>query len=274
MPNNRKSAEAFVYSRDPETVRAKDLSENNLCDPAGLIHDLKMMVEYKKTLLVFKDNHGNYIQIVKWLKKGKVDKLANTLYTYITVHDFFEHLYENDILYNMSTAVAKHKGLKSKNSGNKVYKKKIDRSQGITKIINQYEKIGERDFLDLVSIGTLDYYRKFLQNRYYMYIFLEIIYEYKTHIKKLHLFYTHKNKKRKKPICLTAIKTLWEIEYLLSDELKDNLGRIEDILNENMEISQKDYEQKIKKMIVTKLKKNGLSNTSATNFYKNLKNID
>lgn len=270
MPNNRKSAEVFFYSRDTETVRAKDLSENNLYAPAGLIHDLKMMAKYKKTLLVFKDNHGNYIQIVKWLKKGKVDKLANTLYTYITVHDFFELLYENDLLYNMSTAVAKHKSFKSKDSRNKVYKKKIDRSQGIKKIIIQYEQMEEKDFFDLVSIGGLDTYIKFLQNRYYVYIFLEIIHDYKTHIKKLDLFYTFKNKKRKPNKYLNAIKTLREIEYLLPEELKDSLGRVEDIFNENITISKKDYQQKIEKMSVQKLEKNGFSNTNANTFYKDL----
>ncbi len=291
MPNNRISAEEFFYSRDTETVRAKDLSENNLYAHAGIIHDLKMMVNYKKTLFAFKDNHGKYIQIVKWSdEQGKVDKLANIQYTSIPVYDLFELLYENDILYNMSVAVAKNKSLKSKDknsnmkrsirreknvkniSGNKVYKKKIDRSQGIKKIINQYEQMDEADFFDLVSIGGLSDYIKLLQNRYYVYIFLEIIYDCRAYRKKLKLFYKIHEKKKKKKKYLNALKTLWEIEYLLSEELKDCLGRVEDILNENITISKKDYQKKIKVSIVQKLKKNGLTDTASNKFYKDLKN--
>ncbi len=271
MPNNRISAEEFFYSRDTETVRAKDLSENNLYAPAGIIHDLKMMVNYKKTLCAFKDIHGNYIQIVKWSdEKAKVDKLANTLYTYITVYDFFELLYENDILYKMSAAIAKHKSLRSKDSRNKVNKKKIDRSLGIASIINQYKKIDEYDFFDMLSIGGLDKYIKFLQNRYYVYIFLEIIHDYKKMINHLDLFYIMHDPAKKKQKYLNAINRLWEIEYLFPEELKNNLGRLEDILNENITISKSDYQQKIKKLIVQKLKKNGLSYTTANNFYKDL----
>ena len=275
MHRNRISAEEFFYSLDTKTVRAKDLSENNLYAPAGVIHDLKMMVRYVKTLFAFKDNHGNYIQIIKWSdEQGKVNKLDNTLYTFISVYDLFEHLYENDYFYTMPVGVVKHKSLKSKNSGNKVYKKKIDRSQGIKKIINQYEEMREGDFFDLLSVGTLTSYIRFLQNRYYVYIFLEIIYEYKTYTKKLDLFYTIKDKNKKKQKYLNAIKTLWEIEYLLPEELKDSLGRVEDILNENITISKNIYQQKIKYFIVQKLKKSALSDTTANDFYKDLKNID
>ena len=104
----------------------------------------------------------------------------------------------------------------------------------------------EGDFFDLLSVGTLTSYIRFLQNRYYVYIFLEIIYEYKTYTKKLDLFYTIKDKNKKKQKYLNAIKTLWEIEYLLPEELKDSLGRVEDILNENITISKLDYRKTIK----------------------------
>ena len=73
---------------------------------------------------------------------------------------------------------------------------------------------------------------------------------------------------------MNAIKTLWEIEYLLPEELKDSLGRVEDILNENITISKNIYQQKIKYFIVQKLKKSALSDTTANDFYKDLKNID
>jgi len=288
---NKMSACEFIDKRASETVRAKDVDGKALYDRAALIENLKMMAHYEKTLCVLQNSRGEYIEICHWrILKDRYSIFASDQYTFIPVIDYFVMLYKDKINYSLPR-VAKtakqtlsyleqpQKTIKLKKSGNSDdnisinrKEKKIDSSLGIFGVIEQFNKMDEYDFLDLVSLEPLSGYINLLSSRYHVYILIEIVEDYERMQGFLNHFHTIKDKKKKKEKYLYALDRLMEVKYLYSAEQLRVLNEIKKVINDNIAISSEEYRRHIKQTITKKLEEAGFSPTSAKKFYTDLQN--
>ena len=143
----------------------------------------------------------------------------------------------------------------------------------IDNLVQKYNNLDESEFLNLLSIGALDVYIKDLENKYYSYIFLEIIDEYKAYTS-----YTDKlpnfnniNKNRVKPTLLKALDTIKELNNYFDTETIKSIDKIEYIIYNFSDVSKSDYESIFKSTIKLKLKNIGIKSKKTDQFYTDMR---
>ncbi len=256
MPSKKQiNAKEFLKHRNSKTIRALDINTKRLVthaqdkdriSPSIIIEDLKLMSLYYTQCLLIN------------LKRNDVIKIDETI--------IWKEKYQLPT-FNIRFSLSKSRKIRKIILHSKESKIFFDASD----VVAYYKSIDDRRFYEILNIGSLSEYLKFLQNKYFVYIFLEIINDYKSSTKNSHLFFKIHDKKARIEKYTHALETLNEISNLFNKNIIDTLDEVENIIINYTDISEKKYNNIIKESIMLKLKNHGLSNTASKNFYKDLK---
>ncbi len=144
------------------------------------------------------------------------------------------------------------------------------RHPNLDQLIKKYDNLNKDDFLFMLPVSPLTDYIDDLSNRYYFYIFLEIVEEYNLHKQVEEKTPQIKDKNKRNTKYMNALNTLKELNDYYSENIENSLIEIEEIISEFISISRAEYEKVFKKTILEKLENYGLSHTKAKQFYTDL----